>query len=627
MSQGMESPLYDGAMGRHREAIKSKDIVALMDHLTVRDAQRNARDTEILVTLVRAAAEMRNSFEDMKRLLADTEDVVITEVQRNTDKSIMKAINGPRPLPQSVKSLRSGTGDDDDLPTKRRNVFKRALKGLSMRSTNDLAQIERMLVQLLGDVEGLKVAQGLSSVAREGGFEDDEYDDVHQEGATEQDRGYEPEGHAGTTTASHASQSGHFSNPLSRGTSASQGFGGGGRKLSENRVSTVPEDDDEDDNNVVLDYREQAILDNAYDDAEPLSPLDERNPRAGSAPLGTPPQRVEAANLSHENTPRTDKSKKHKSSSSFGWNPIPKISRWSETTASTVAKGFRGSGGKKDAALNSPGSNSHPPSRSGSDLGNYDHDVYGAGDKLHSGFSAATLPLQQSADSFAQQPGNNTQQHHPEDLSNLPPLLPPEDPKYKAHRNSLNLQHPQPRTGHHYQGTLEREAQDFRGMGSPRSVDWGSTTSLDRLPQNANVNRYSNGTTGTEDSQGGQGHYDEGPARPPKEPLEPAQYPPKPAVRGGKLTKPSPLATEQRIDYSATNNEDNDTRRSASAASSARTYEGSPRAVHRSVSGLAAVPTRKPTGPRSMGSPRGAGAVAGGGSGAGNGGEGGAGKR
>ncbi|OBT82665.1 hypothetical protein VE02_08833 [Pseudogymnoascus sp. 03VT05] len=624
MSQGMESPLYDGAMGRHREAIKSKDIVALMDHLTVRDAQRNARDTEILVTLVRAAAEMRNSFEDMKRLLADTEDVVITEVQRNTDKSIIKAINGPRPLPQSVKSLRSGTGDDDDLPTKRRNVFKRALKGLSMRSTNDLAQIERMLVQLLGDVEGLKVAQGLSSVAREGGFEEDEYDDAPQEGAAEQDRGYEPEGHAGTTTASHASQSGHFSNPLSRGTSASQGFGG--RKFSENRVSTVPEGD-EDDNNV-LDYREQAILDNAYDDTEPLSPLD-HNPRAGSAPLGTPPQRVEAANLSSENTPRTDKSKKHKSSGSFGWNPIPKISRWSETTASTVAKGFRGSGGRKDVVPNSPNSNSHPPSRSGSDLGGYDHDVYGGGDKLHSGFSAATLPLQQSADSFAQQqPGNSqqqAQQSHHDDLSNLSPLLPPEDPKYKAHRNSLNLQHPQPRTGHHYQGTLEREAQDFRGMGSPRSVDWGSTTSLDRLPQNANVNRYSNGTTGTDDSQGGQ--YDEGPARPPKEPLDSAQaqggqaqYPPKPAVRGGKLTKPSPLATEQRIDYDATNPDDGD-RCSASAASSARTYEGSPRAVHRSVSGLAAVPTRKPTGPRSMGSPRGAGGAGGNGGGEGKRGE------
>ena len=34
MSQGMESPLYDGSMGTHRDAIKSKDIVALMDHVS-----------------------------------------------------------------------------------------------------------------------------------------------------------------------------------------------------------------------------------------------------------------------------------------------------------------------------------------------------------------------------------------------------------------------------------------------------------------------------------------------------------------------------------------------------------------------------------------------------------------
>ena len=52
-SHGMTSPLYDAATGKGIDRIESKDIVALMDHLTVRDAQRNARDTEILVTLVR----------------------------------------------------------------------------------------------------------------------------------------------------------------------------------------------------------------------------------------------------------------------------------------------------------------------------------------------------------------------------------------------------------------------------------------------------------------------------------------------------------------------------------------------------------------------------------------------
>jgi len=575
------------------------DFITDTLQLTVRDAQRNARDTEILVTLVRAAAEMRNSFEDMKRLLADTEDVVITEVQRNTDRTVAKAINGPRPLPQSVKSLRSGTGDDDDIPTKRRNVFKRALKGLSMRSTNDLAQIERMLVQLLGDVEGLKVAQGLT------GARNYDFDDLEPEGATEQDGGYEPDGHAGTTTASHASQSGHFSNPLSRGTSASQGFGG--RKFSENRISTVPEGDEED-----LDHRSQAHPSAAYDSAHLLTPVRE-NVRAGSAPLTTPPQRVEPQSLSNDNTPKTDKSKKHKSTSS--WNPLPKISRWSETTASSVARGFR-SGGRRDTEPLSQNTSSRAPSRSGSDLGGFAHDPYGE-DKLHSGFSVDNLgPLHQSPGGYGA--GETDEEREQEQEQQLPALLPPDDAKYKAHRNSLNLQHPQPRPGQQYQSALERGAADFGGLASPSSVNWGSQTSLGRLPQ---TNRYSAGTTGTDgsnfDGTYGNGDGDDeqqqtrlAPARPPKEPLDAPYGPARSAGRsgGGRVAKPSPLAaggwTEEEAEA------EGEGRMSDGTASSAHTYEGSPRAQHRAVSGLGAgvgaggVPARKPTGPRSMGSPR-----------------------
>ena len=60
------------------ENIQSKDIVALMDHLTVRDAQRNARDTEILVTLVRSAAEMRNQLDEMRHFIK-TQDTMIMQ--------------------------------------------------------------------------------------------------------------------------------------------------------------------------------------------------------------------------------------------------------------------------------------------------------------------------------------------------------------------------------------------------------------------------------------------------------------------------------------------------------------------------------------------------------------------
>ena len=535
--------------------------------LTVRDAQRSARDTEILVTLVRAAAEMRNSFEDMKRLLADTEDVIITEVQQNTDKSVQKAINGPRPQPYSgARSLRQGSQDDmyEDIPAKRRNVFRRALKGLSMRSSNDLGKIEDMLVQLLGEVEGLKVAQGLKPNSNHQGS----YDDLQQEGNYENDRGYEPEGNAGTSTASHASQSGHLSIPMSRGTSATRGFDA--RKFSDHRISTVPEGDEEE-----LDPHEQVVLDNAYDNTDQLLTPTREVTRGSSAPLGTPPQQyVAPASLSNENTPRTEKSKKHKSSSSSGW--IPKVSRWSETTASTVFRGFRNSnrssGRKVDDQF------AEPPSRSGSDLGNYaEHDPYGD-DKLHSGFLQDQL------------------QQYDENEPQLRSLLPPEDPKYKAHRNSLNLQHPKPRPGlsDRYQTALESQAQNFNSPMSPRSVDWGSQTSLNRLPAQQNTNRYSDQTNQTghmSPASDGAATYSNGspveqaPARPPKEPIPP-ERPPK--IRTGKLQKPSPLSIEHlNVD-------------SHSYGTSSGGGKNGPPA--RSIPAALGVPPRKPAGPRSISS-------------------------
>ncbi|TVY45007.1 hypothetical protein LOCC1_G003575 [Lachnellula occidentalis] len=558
MSHGMGSPIYDSATGSGIDRIQSKDIVALMDHLTVRDAQRSARDTELLVTLVRSAAEMRNSFEDVKRLLASAEDQIINETEDNTERIIQKAINGPRPLPQSAnRSIRQGSQDDpyDDIPNKKQNVFKRALKGLSMRSTNDLGRIEDMLVQLLGEVEGLKAAQGLKG---------ESFSDLNQEGNYENDRGYEPEGNAGTSTASHGSHSGHLSIPLSRGPSAARGFEA--RKFSDHRISTVPEGDEEE-----LEHHEQTVLDNQFENNEQLLTPTREFTRGGSAPLGTPPQQnVAPASLSNENTPRTDKSKKHKSSSSSGW--IPKVSRWSETTASTVLRGFRSS---KSSGKKGDDQSVEPPSRSGSDLGNYaEHDPYGE-DKLHSGFSQDQLE----------------QYHSDENSPRTPSLLPPEDPKYKAHRNSLNLQHPQPRPGptHRYQTALESQAHDFGAPDSPKSLDWGSNTSLNRLPQQSN--RYSNGTNNTgRMSPASDGRYSvptqsnqaSAPARPPKEPLTSAPDPPK--TRAGKLQKPSPLSNEHlQMDE----------------------YEpgGSPRSAARKLSGaLGGVPARKPTGPRSMGS-------------------------
>lgn len=494
----------------------------------------------------------------MKRLLADTEDVIITEVQGNTDKSISKAINGPRPQPQSAsRSIRLGSQDEmyDDIRNKKRNVFRRALKGLSLKSTNDLGKIEDMLVQLLGDVEGLKVAQGLKPSSHPG----ESYDDLGQEGNYEHDRGYEPEGNAGTSTASHASQSGHLSIP--RGPSASRPFDN--RKFSDHRISTVPEGDEEE-----AEHHEPAVMESQFEMDDNLLTPTREIPRGGSAPLGTPPQQfVAPASLSNENTPKTDKKKKHTSSSSSGW--IPKVlgSRWSETTASTVFRGFRNSGRSSGRKGDDQYAEAH--SRSGSDLGNYpqEYETH-ADDKLDNTFS----------------------QEHVQQYNENEQPLPPEDPKYKAHRNSLNLQHPQPRPGptHRYQTALESQAVNFGSPMSPKFSDWGSQTSLNRLPPQQ-TNRYSNSTSNPGNmSPVSDGGYSNGsasnlpPQRPPKEPLAP-ERPPK--IRSGKLTKPSPLSLEHVAmdDYEP---------------------GGSPRSAARKLSGSLPVPTRKPTGPRSMSSPK-----------------------
>ena len=174
-SHGMPSPLYDSSTGRGIERIESKDIVALMEHvyfptfffffffffsflftdsgtqLTVRDAQRNARDTEILVTLVRSAAEMRNSFEDMKKALADQRHGIVSDVDQNTERSVQKILQGPRPLPPSTPRRSRYSKSDEDAEdeatqnrAKRASVFRRALKGLSMGSSKDLERIEEM---------------------------------------------------------------------------------------------------------------------------------------------------------------------------------------------------------------------------------------------------------------------------------------------------------------------------------------------------------------------------------------------------------------------------------------------------------------------------------------------------
>ncbi|KAL8927019.1 MAG: hypothetical protein Q9208_002564 [Pyrenodesmia sp. 3 TL-2023] len=553
-SQGMPSPLYDGATGRGVDRIQSKDIVALMDHLTVRDAQRNARDTEILVTLVRSAAEMRNSFEDMKKFIADQDDMIMDTADQQHNQTVQKIINGPRPQPLGTPRFprRTSAEDEngDDLP-KRKNVFKRALKGLGGRNSNDLARMEEMLIQLLQEVEDLKTGQGLPGDAATRPRSQDTSNNVSREIGTD---GYEPEGQAGTSST--GNHSAYFSSSSPRQANAMRSSEG--RRGSQNRVSTVLEGDEE------LDTYDQDALENSQDFLTPTREY----PRAGSVPLDTPPQtRVPTGTQSNEHTPKTgtDKSRKHKSSSS---SFFPKISRWSKTTTSSTVENARNSRQQPRP--------SSEASRSGSDLQYNAHDHYDpqGDDRLRSNDSLANDPMG----------------HEARPRSPLVPSTISEDPKYQAHRNSLNLQHPQPRQGptQRYQNQLESRAHDFGSPISPTSDTWGSNPSLARFAPVGPGNRHSGGAGylspisdagGSEASAADQTNTP-APPRPPKVrdegPLIPAR-PPKVQALSQEHLRP-----EQRF----------------SSGSLSPVYEhanGSPR----SASGAAAgTPQRKPTGPR-----------------------------
>ncbi|KAF2475452.1 uncharacterized protein BDR25DRAFT_301115 [Lindgomyces ingoldianus] len=457
-SHGMSSPLYDSATGKGIDRIQSKDVVALMDHLTVRDAQRNARDTEILVTLVRSAAEMRNSFEEMKQFIRTQDAMIVNTNDKRTDLAEQRILGGPRPQPLGSPRVPRSSTEDIDVETKRKNVFKRALKGLSLKGDSDIKKIELMLIQLLGEVEGLKQAHALT-LAQNANRSNSltSYENLRASG----DPGYEPEGRAGT--ASSPNHSGYLSNPSSR---RIQDLQSGYEVHQPHRISTVEEDPEE-----FADHDGQQ-----YENTERMTTPTQEARRQNSLPQETPPQASRAfrESQSQDNTPK----RKHKSNSSsiFG---IPKISRWSKTTASTNPESM---------PRNSGGSGAQRPfseaSRSGSQINvaYYEDEQYELrdDDRLR---STTSLPQEGMGSIRSPSPLVPEGQHHAEEY-----VL--DDPKYQAHRNSLNLQHPQPRpgpTGRH-QNYLESQAQTFEPIGSPDYDQWGSNPSLAR-------NRLSGGGT------------------------------------------------------------------------------------------------------------------------------------
>lgn len=422
------------------------------------------------MTLVRSAAEMRTSFDDMKKFIAEQDEMLVETGNKQHDRTTQKILGGPRPQPAGASRARRATADDDydDLPAKRRSVFKRALKGFSGRNFNDYAKIEEMFLQLLGEIEGLKNVPDVRPSAHEtrpGSL--GSYDQLRAAGPD----GYEPEGQAGTSST--GDHSGYFSNTPSRQPSDMRNAEV--RRGSQNRISTVLEGDEEDSHRKPSPADQQFESNNNNNNNNSVLTPTRDFARGGSVPLDTPPQvHIPTGAVSNENTPKTgtDRSRKHKSSSS---SFFPKMSRWSKTTASSVPENFNK--GTSRGGLDRPISDA---SRSGSDGQQYNvNDTYDphGDDRLRSN------------DSFARA----------EDRENRPPspLIPSqvsERPKYQAQRDSLNLQHPQPRIGptQRYHTNLESQAHTFGSPISPTSDQWGSNPSLARFPPGPG-NRHSGG--------------------------------------------------------------------------------------------------------------------------------------
>ena len=103
---------------------------------------------------------MRNSFDDLRTFIRDQNDMMIQVGNKQHEKT-QRVIEGPRPQPLKVprRTLSAEDSFTDDIPSKRRNVFRRALKGLSGKNNGDIQRIEEMLNQLLEEVADLKASQ------------------------------------------------------------------------------------------------------------------------------------------------------------------------------------------------------------------------------------------------------------------------------------------------------------------------------------------------------------------------------------------------------------------------------------------------------------------------------------
>ena len=196
------------------------------------------------------------------------------------------------------------------------------------------------------------------------------------------------------------------------------------------------------------------------------------------------------------------------------------MSRWSKTTASST--------GDYRNTLTKPRPYSEE-SQSGSHLDEYDYDHQGD-DRLRSNNSFNNEQYQ-------------TENRPPSPL--MPSQVSDNNPKYQAHRNSMNLQHPQPRQGPtgRYQSRLESEAQYYNNENDPispssvTSSQWEAQAGVTAMPSAGPNGSYMHGGHLSPISDGGysetsaamldrdgrrsiSSQNQQGPRHPPKIPLD-----------------------------------------------------------------------------------------------------------
>lgn len=554
-SQGGQANFYEGATGRGMDKIQSQDIVALMDHLTVRDGQRNARDTEILVTLVRSAAEMRQNLDELKQFISNQDQMIMKNTDRNGELTTQKVLRGmPIHAMKNAQQSPRSVYETEAVPDKRQNVFKRALKGLSGKSSNDIGRIEELLMQLLDDVEVLKgvqqtqvrAASWSGPEATPPGSRDAHLSSYEALRAGIDSAGYDPEGLPGTGSTPGQSQT-KFSPP------AKQTFHSGydGRRDSINRVSTVVEGDEEDEDEFT---REEQLTPKPSDAYRYGSPnVDAR--RNGLMFTDTPPIQAQRQSLEVDDLP--EKQRKHASNGSSIMSANPKVSRWSKTTTSSIPEGYDS---RRQSQEQRPLSQDVLSHRS-SNLEDFEDDGYS--------MESRGSPRSHRSSEHYRRPmtGDRSLQSYNSDLTrSASPLIPSEtssadhrgsgkhldlpdedehqidDPKYQAVRNSLLLEHPQPRQGptHRHQSNLESQVQDYRHSAasltdsdlSQRTVEsdldptqWGSAPalSLSRTHKMGRINTQNVSAPSSNSSpRSTRAHVDDGPLFPIQKPEPPS---------------------------------------------------------------------------------------------------------